>query len=145
VPSLHRVSIGPLREEAMTHLLRARTGGDLMRPILLRLHRISEGNPFVALEIARALTGQGVRPTPGEPLPVPEDLQALLGIRLAALPSSAAWRTWSWTPRSGPGTSPSRPAVHTARWHERWRRQAGTRARGEPRTPPPSSWSWPGS
>jgi DNA-binding CsgD family transcriptional regulator/exonuclease VII small subunit len=90
VPSLHRVSIGPLREEAMTRLLRARTGGDLTHPILLRLHRISEGNPFFALEIARALTGQGVRPAPGEPMPVPEDLQALLGIRLAALPSSAA-------------------------------------------------------
>jgi DNA-binding CsgD family transcriptional regulator len=89
-PSLHRVSIGPLREEAMTRLLRARTGGDLTHPILLRLHRISEGNPFFALEIARALTGQGVRPAPGEPLPVPEDLQTLLGIRLAALPSSAA-------------------------------------------------------
>jgi DNA-binding CsgD family transcriptional regulator len=89
-PSLHRVSIGPLREEAMTRLLRARTGGDLTRPILLRLHRIAEGNPFFALEIARALTGQGARPAPGEPLPVPEDLQALLGIRLAALPSSAA-------------------------------------------------------
>ena len=89
-PSLHRVAIGPLREEAMTRLLRDRTGGDLTHPILLRLHRISEGNPFFALEIARALTGQGVRPAPGEPLPVPEDLQVLLGARLAALPSSAA-------------------------------------------------------
>jgi DNA-binding CsgD family transcriptional regulator len=88
--SLRRVSIGPLREEAMTRLLRDRTGGELTHPILLRLHRISEGNPFFALEIARALTGQGVRPTPGEPLPVPEDLQELLGARLAALPSSAA-------------------------------------------------------
>jgi len=89
-PSLHRVSIGPLREEAMTRLLRDRTGGDLTHPILLRLHRISEGNPLFALEIARALTGQGVRPAPGEPLPVPEDLQELLGARLAALPPSAA-------------------------------------------------------
>jgi DNA-binding CsgD family transcriptional regulator len=89
-PSLHRMSIGPLREEAMTRLLKDRTQGDLTHPILLRLHRISEGNPFFALEIARALTGQGVRPAPGEPLPVPEDLQALLGTRLAALPSSAA-------------------------------------------------------
>jgi DNA-binding CsgD family transcriptional regulator len=89
-PSLRRVSIGPLREEAMTRLLRDRTGGELTHPILLRLHRISEGNPFFALEIARALTGQGVRPAPGEPLPVPEDLQELLGARLAALPSSAA-------------------------------------------------------
>jgi DNA-binding CsgD family transcriptional regulator len=89
-PSLQRVPIGPLREEAMTRLLRDRTQGELTHPVLLRLHRISGGNPFFALEIARALTGQGVRPAPGEPLPVPEDLQALLGARLAALPSSAA-------------------------------------------------------
>jgi DNA-binding CsgD family transcriptional regulator/exonuclease VII small subunit len=88
--TLQRVPIGPLREEAMTRLLKDRTQGDLTHPVLLRLHRISEGNPFFALEIARALTGQGVRPAPGEPLPVPEDLQALLGTRLAALPSSAA-------------------------------------------------------
>jgi hypothetical protein len=79
-----------LAEEAMTRLLRARTGGDLTHPILLRLHRISEGNPLFALEIARALIGQGVRPAPGEPLPVPEDLQELLGARLAALPPRAA-------------------------------------------------------
>jgi DNA-binding CsgD family transcriptional regulator len=89
-PSLHRVPIGPLREEAMTRLLRARTGGDLVHPVLLRLHRISGGNPLFALEIARALTGQGIRPAPGEPLPVPGDLQQLLAVRLAALPSSAA-------------------------------------------------------
>jgi predicted ATPase len=88
-PSLHRVAIGPLHEEAMTRLLRDRTSEELTHPILLRLHRISEGNPFFALEIARALTSRGVRPAPGEPLPVPEDLQALLGARLAALPSTA--------------------------------------------------------
>jgi DNA-binding CsgD family transcriptional regulator len=87
---LHRVAIGPLREEAMTRLLRDRAQGGLTRPSLLRLHRISEGNPLFALEIARALTRRGVRPAPGEPLPVPEDLQALLGARLAALPPSAA-------------------------------------------------------
>ena len=89
-PSLHRVPIGPLREDAMTRLLRARIGGDLVHPVLLRLHRISGGNPLFALEIARALTGQGIRPAPGEPLPVPGDLQQLLAARLAALPSSAA-------------------------------------------------------
>ncbi len=87
---LQRVPIGPLPEEAMTRLLRDRTEADLTHPILLRLHRISEGNPLFALEIARALTRRGVRPAPGEPLPVPEDLQELLGARLAALPSSAA-------------------------------------------------------
>jgi DNA-binding CsgD family transcriptional regulator len=87
---LQRVRIGPLGEEPMTRLLRDRTEGGLPRPLLLRLHRISDGNPFFALEIARALAGRGVRPAPGEPLPVPEDLQELLGARLAALPPSAA-------------------------------------------------------
>jgi DNA-binding CsgD family transcriptional regulator len=87
---LRRVPIGPLQEEAMIRLLRDRTEGALTRPVLLRLHRISQGNPFFALEIARALTRRGVRPAPGEPLPVPEDLQELLGARLAALPPSAA-------------------------------------------------------
>jgi DNA-binding CsgD family transcriptional regulator len=87
---LQRVPIGPLRAEAMTRLLKDRTQGGLTHPILLRVHRVSGGNPFFALEIARALSGQGVRPAPGEPLPVPEDLQALLGTRLAALSSSAA-------------------------------------------------------
>src|SRR5215218_7492663 len=87
---LRRVPIGPLQEEAMTRLLRDRTEGGLTRPVLLRLHRISQGNPLFALKIARALTRRGVRPAPGEPLPVPEDLQELLGARLAALPPSAA-------------------------------------------------------
>jgi DNA-binding NarL/FixJ family response regulator len=41
-----------LPEEAMSRILRDRTGGDLTHPILLRLHRISEGNPLFALEIA---------------------------------------------------------------------------------------------
>ncbi|MDP9210262.1 MAG: helix-turn-helix transcriptional regulator, partial [Actinomycetota bacterium] len=89
-PSLRRVSIGPLGEQAMTRLLRARSGGDLVHPVLVRLHRIAGGNPLFALEIARALTEQGIRPAPGEPLPVPGDLQQLLAARLAALPSSAA-------------------------------------------------------
>jgi DNA-binding CsgD family transcriptional regulator len=89
-PSLHRMSIGPLPEEATTRLLRDRTQGTLTHPTLLRLYRISEGNPLFALEIARALAGQGVRPAPGEPLPVPDDLQQLLAARLAALPSSVA-------------------------------------------------------
>jgi hypothetical protein len=215
---LQRVSIGPLREEAMIRLLKDRTQGDLTHPILLRVHRISEGNPLFALEIARALTGQGVRLAPGQPLPVPGDLQALLGTRLAALPSSAAdgllvvaaaarptedlvvaaaarpnrasadisrAETAGILQRTGdrigfthpllgstvyaaatpPGkrsahrrladlvTDPeerarhlalaaSGPDTHVAR---RWRRQAGTRAGGEPRTPPPSCWSWRGS
>jgi DNA-binding CsgD family transcriptional regulator len=91
-PVLHRLPIGQLSEVAMTRLLRARTEGRLTHPVLLRIHRMSEGNPLFALEIARALIEHGARPAPGEPLPVPGDLQGLLAARLAALPSSAADR-----------------------------------------------------
>jgi DNA-binding CsgD family transcriptional regulator len=87
---LHRMRVGPLGEETMIHLLRDHVGEDLAHPILRRLHTVSHGNPFFALEIARALANQAVRPEPGEPLPVPEDLHELLGARLSALPSSAA-------------------------------------------------------
>lgn len=90
-PAQHvrRLSLGPLSAEALGRLLRDRTGADLSRPVILRLHRISHGNPFFALEIAGALARLGTRPEPGQPLPVPEDLQELLGARFAALPGSA--------------------------------------------------------
>jgi DNA-binding CsgD family transcriptional regulator len=87
---LHRLRVGPLGEDTMIRLLRDHIGEDLAHPILKRLHTVSQGNPFFALEIARALDNQAVRPEPGEPLPVPEDLHELLGARLNALPSSAA-------------------------------------------------------
>jgi DNA-binding CsgD family transcriptional regulator len=88
-PSL-RLAVGPMSEDMMSRLLRDHVGELLTHPVVLRLHRVSQGNPFFALEIARALAGQEIRPEPGEPLPVPEDLQELLGARLSALPSNAA-------------------------------------------------------
>jgi len=84
-----RLGLGSMPEDQLGRLLRERTGADLPRPVLVRLHRVSNGNPLFALEIARAMVRQGVRPEPGRPLPVPEDLQQLLSARLAALPTSA--------------------------------------------------------
>jgi DNA-binding NarL/FixJ family response regulator len=73
------VSVAPLGGEAMARLLRARTGGELTRPILLRLHRISEGNPLFALEIARALIRQGARPPSGGLTPTEQRIAELVG------------------------------------------------------------------
>jgi DNA-binding CsgD family transcriptional regulator len=86
-----RVHVGPMDEDALGRLLRERLGEglDLPRPVLVRLHRVSNGNPLFALEIAGAMVRTGVRPEPGQPLPVPEDLQQLLSARLATLPVSA--------------------------------------------------------
>ena len=88
-PSVVRVRVGPMDVAALGRLVRERTDVDLPRPILVRVHRVSDGNPFFGLQMARALAREGSRPVPGRPLPVPEDLHELLGARLATLSSSA--------------------------------------------------------
>src|SRR5205085_8359 len=67
-------------------LLRSELDTPFSRPTLHRLHEASAGNPFLALEIARALARRGeTRPPPG-PLPVPATLADLVRERLADLP-----------------------------------------------------------
>jgi tetratricopeptide (TPR) repeat protein len=56
------------------------------RSTLLQVYETSGGNPFFALELARALE-RLPPPAAGEPLPVPAQLEALLARRLADLPS----------------------------------------------------------
>lgn len=82
-----RLDIGPLSLGAMHLLLRERTGQSFTRPALRRIHDASGGNPFYALELARADPGSGA--VTGAPLPLPRSLDDLLGQRIAALPSDA--------------------------------------------------------
>ncbi len=49
---------------------------------MLRLHEASGGNPFYALEIARALGAESAVRDPTQPLPVPERLEELVSARL---------------------------------------------------------------
>ena len=58
---LERVLVGPLSPGALHAILRPRLGRTLARPTVLRLHEASGGNPFFALELARAL-GDDDRP-----------------------------------------------------------------------------------
>ena len=78
-----RVEIGPLSVGAVHRLLRDRLGRSFARQTLLRIHEQSGGNPFFALEIARALDGEV---DPLEPLPVPPTLDGLVRVRLTGLP-----------------------------------------------------------
>jgi DNA-binding CsgD family transcriptional regulator len=80
-----RLPLEPLSVGATHQLLRARLGAPVPRPMLLRIHEASGGNPYYALEIARAV-GPEVDPT--QPLPVPPTLEELLAGRLAGLPDS---------------------------------------------------------
>lgn len=84
-----RLALEPLSPGALGELLRARLGATLPRPTLKRLHEMSGGNPFYALEIAVAeLRGeQGVT---GQALPIPKSLrQDLVRDRLRTLPALA--------------------------------------------------------
>ena len=82
---VERMRVGPLSAGALQRLLQHRLDRVLPRPTLLRLHEASGGNPFAALELARAL-GQDLDPT--QPLPVPESLEELVDARLEGLPAS---------------------------------------------------------
>jgi DNA-binding CsgD family transcriptional regulator len=81
---IHRVVVGPLSVGAMHRIVVSRFGKPLPRPTLLRLHEVSGGNPFYALEVARALESQDGRRDPTQPLPVPERLEELLAARLGS-------------------------------------------------------------
>jgi len=90
--------IGPLSVGALHRLLRDRLGRTFPRQTLVRIHERSGGNPFFALEVARALETDV---DPLEPLPVPETLEELVRARIEGLPSetrkalglAAAWGT----------------------------------------------------
>jgi len=86
---VNRLTIGPIAPAPLGRLVRQRWDRDFAPPLVQRIHEASGGNPFFALEIGRALRGEGAVPNPGEPLPVPADLRELLRRRLAALPRVA--------------------------------------------------------
>jgi DNA-binding CsgD family transcriptional regulator len=76
---VERLTVGPLSLGATHQLLQTRLGRTFARPTLLRVHETAGGNPFYALELARAL-GEDIDPT--QPLPVPETLEGLVRARL---------------------------------------------------------------
>lgn len=81
---LTRVELGPLGLEQLSQLIQRRLGRSLSRPELIRLREASGGNPFYALELARAASAHDSARA-GEPLELPETLRELVDRRLAAL------------------------------------------------------------
>ena len=95
------VEVGPVTVGALFELLAARLAARLARPVLLRVHATSGGNPLYALELARALDRLEIVPRPGVPLPLPTSLDGLVAERVATLPqdvleiaagTAASWR-----------------------------------------------------
>jgi DNA-binding CsgD family transcriptional regulator len=77
------VPVGPLSLGAIHRILQARLGRTFSRPTLMRVHEVSGGNPFYALELARVLSADV---DPMQPLRVPETLEGLVRARLDGLP-----------------------------------------------------------
>jgi DNA-binding CsgD family transcriptional regulator len=82
---VRRVSLAPLSLGALRQIVTARLGFAPSRPLLLRIERDSGGNPFFALELARALVDAGVSSL-AEVSPVPESLKLLVAARIEQLP-----------------------------------------------------------
>ena len=83
---LERLPLAPLSLGAVQRLLRERLEFLPPRPTLRRLHELSGGNPFFALELGRALAAGTLTLEPGERLPVA--LEGLVDARLGALPQT---------------------------------------------------------
>jgi DNA-binding CsgD family transcriptional regulator len=81
------VHIGPLSQDALERVLRAKVGEGFSRTTLLSLHEMSGGNPFFAREIGLALLRRGGDVAAGEGLPIPDRLQELIEDRLGGLPA----------------------------------------------------------
>ena len=78
------IDVGPLSLGALNRLLRTRTNLEFNRRTLQRIHETSGGNPFYALELARAMEA-APEGTVSEPLSLSSSLTELLAQRLQGL------------------------------------------------------------
>ncbi|MFI1167729.1 AAA family ATPase [Streptomyces sp. NPDC020801] len=88
-PDTLAVRLGPLSRTQVSTLLDHRGYTGLPRSTVRDIHRTSGGNPLFALELGRALAENPTPPRPGEPLPVPTSLRALVLSRLEMLSDEA--------------------------------------------------------
>jgi DNA-binding CsgD family transcriptional regulator len=79
-PELTRVRVGPLSAGALHRAIRIHLGRTLPRPVLLRVHQLSGGNPFYALELARSLPDE-----PRRGFALPPTLERVTHARLERL------------------------------------------------------------
>ena len=83
---LKRIDVGPLSLGAIHHFLHQRLGRVFSRSAMHEIVEISAGNPFYALELARAVNA-GSLPLGGrERVVIPPSLSQLLASRIAQLP-----------------------------------------------------------
>jgi len=80
-----QLEVPPLTEPDVLSLLRQRLSSPLPVRTARRIFTASAGNPFMALELGRAVLRHPKSVSPNDPLPVSSRLKTLLGERLATL------------------------------------------------------------
>jgi DNA-binding CsgD family transcriptional regulator len=86
---VERLVPGGLSLGALHELVKARVGVSLPRPLLGQLAQSSAGNPFFALEMARAYVGRPEAQELGEPLRVPRSVEDLVAAHVDRLSDTA--------------------------------------------------------
>ncbi len=102
---IERIVPGPLSLAALHQLVKARLGLSLPRPLLNQLATSSGGNPFFALEMARAYASRSRQQDIGEPLPVPRTVEDLVAAHVDHLSDTARQVALAAAATSYPTTS----------------------------------------
>jgi AAA ATPase domain len=82
---IDRLLVGPITQGATRDLLHAELSTPLPRSVLVQIHGTAAGNPFLALELGRAILRRGTDREHGGSLPVPSTLVDLVADRLSGL------------------------------------------------------------
>ncbi|MBE1552659.1 DNA-binding CsgD family transcriptional regulator [Mycobacterium sp. OAS707] len=80
--AVHRITVQPLPSRALETIIKDELGRTIPRPVMARIHQMSAGNPFYAIELARAFVAKA-----GETLP--STLAELVRVRIGGLDSAA--------------------------------------------------------
>ena len=86
---VERVALQPFSLAALHQLVTARLGISMPRPLLGQLTEASGGNPFFALELARAHEGRRGDHEMGEPLLVPRSIEDIVAAHVGGLSDTA--------------------------------------------------------
>ena len=74
-----RIRLGPMSLGGLHSIITANLGRSLSRPVMVRIAEISGGNPFYALELARAMGGRPLQPEPGLPATLADLVRQRIG------------------------------------------------------------------
>ena len=81
--AVQRISLAPMRISALHHVVSQHLGRSISRPGMVRIHDVSGGNPFYAIELARAFDADAA----GVEVRLPGTLSELVRARLSSLRS----------------------------------------------------------